>query len=278
MVQKRVSGNDSANISEEFYSNGFQTIDGNTATNYFYTFDHLGSVREVVANDGTTIEGRYNYGVWGDATYMDYSGGNVSQPDFGYAGYFQSKYVPGLSFTENRLYDPGTRQWLSRDPLGMIEGPNLYAYVKNDPMDNADPSGLLSAKCKAALDNLERQFAELVTQVIKYNPATDAIGGFISPKTGQPTVPGGHGEQIDIRIRAVQRAMRRVAQDCKDDFCKPSGPQGAPAPAASPLRQPSPTPIPFVPTPSPVPMPVIPTTEITPEPVMPEPFLEPIFP
>ena len=32
--------------------------------------------------------------------------------------------------------------WLSRDPLGEYEGPNLYGYVANDPVNGFDPFGL----------------------------------------------------------------------------------------------------------------------------------------
>ena len=32
--------------------------------------------------------------------------------------------------------------WLSRDPLGEREGPNIYAYVLNSPMNLTDPLGL----------------------------------------------------------------------------------------------------------------------------------------
>jgi RHS repeat-associated protein len=148
IIQKRVGGSDSSNITEEFYTYGYQTANGggNITGNYFYTKDHLGSIREVVASDGQTVEGRYNYGPWGETNYLDYSGGNVAQPDFGYAGYFRSQYVPGLYMTENRIYDPSTGTWLSRDPLPgaeLSQGPNLYQYAHNNPIDNTDPSGLV---------------------------------------------------------------------------------------------------------------------------------------
>ena len=31
-----------------------------------------------------------------------------------------------------------------RDPLGMVDGPNVYAYVMGSPVNNIDPSGLAS--------------------------------------------------------------------------------------------------------------------------------------
>lgn len=57
------------------------------------------------------------------------------------------------------FYDPSIGRWVNRDPLGdiaspvnkiyldgdvgeMLEGPNLYAFVRNNPVDNADPFGL----------------------------------------------------------------------------------------------------------------------------------------
>jgi len=41
-----------------------------------------------------------------------------------------------------RAYDPGTGRWLSRDPLGFVDGPNLYAYVLNNPVNLVDHTGL----------------------------------------------------------------------------------------------------------------------------------------
>jgi len=41
-----------------------------------------------------------------------------------------------------REYDSSTGRWLTPDPLGFADGPNLYAYVHNNPMIYVDPYGL----------------------------------------------------------------------------------------------------------------------------------------
>ncbi|HRD56269.1 MAG TPA: RHS repeat-associated core domain-containing protein, partial [Parachlamydiaceae bacterium] len=40
---------------------------------------------------------------------------------------------------QNRDYDPFTGRWLTTDPLGFADGPNLYAYVHNNPLIYVDP-------------------------------------------------------------------------------------------------------------------------------------------
>ncbi len=41
-----------------------------------------------------------------------------------------------------RYRDIETGVWLSRDPAGFVDGPNLYAYVKQNPWSKFDPNGL----------------------------------------------------------------------------------------------------------------------------------------
>ena len=48
----------------------------------------------------------------------------------------------GLVYFGRRYYDPTIGKWLTQDPLGVKEGPNLYAYVLNCPMTNFDEYGL----------------------------------------------------------------------------------------------------------------------------------------
>ena len=43
---------------------------------------------------------------------------------------------------EARFYDPSIGRFLTPNPAGTIDSPNLYAYVLNDPINLTDPSGL----------------------------------------------------------------------------------------------------------------------------------------
>jgi RHS repeat-associated protein len=49
----------------------------------------------------------------------------------------------GLHYNHHRYYDPLIGRYLSPDPLGLLAGPNPYAYAGNDPMNFIDPTGLL---------------------------------------------------------------------------------------------------------------------------------------
>ena len=87
---------------------------------YYYTRDHIGSIREMV-NGGGTIEARYSYDPYGRATKVSGSLDSTCQ----YTGDY---YHPATSFfnlTLHRAYDPNTGRWLSRDPSGENRGLNL---------------------------------------------------------------------------------------------------------------------------------------------------------
>ena len=48
----------------------------------------------------------------------------------------------GLTYFRARWYNPETGRWLSKDPIGISGGLNLYAFVGNNPVNFTDPSGL----------------------------------------------------------------------------------------------------------------------------------------
>ena len=53
----------------------------------------------------------------------------------------------GLMYFGQRFYDPHTATWLTQDPLGYSAGPNLYAYVRNNPLTRFDAFGLFDFGC-----------------------------------------------------------------------------------------------------------------------------------
>jgi RHS repeat-associated protein len=60
-----------------------------------------------------------------------------------YAGYVYDE-PSGLYYLSQRYYDPGTCQFISRDPVGADGEESAYQYCGGDPIGNTDPSGAFS--------------------------------------------------------------------------------------------------------------------------------------
>ena len=72
---------------------------------------------------------RYGYaGAWGHEGGPSLWGSASSDPGFLHVG--------------ARWYDPAMGRFLQRDPIGIVGGLNIYAYVGNSPLMWIDPSGL----------------------------------------------------------------------------------------------------------------------------------------
>lgn len=127
---------DSTNVRRKgFYSDG-QLIGSNR---YYYSTDQLGSIREMTDAVGV-VRARYDYDPFGKAVKIS---GDL-ESDFGFTGFHRHQHS-GLNLTLYRAYHEDTGRWLSRDPLGEADGPNLYAYVSNNPVNSVDYLGLQQA-------------------------------------------------------------------------------------------------------------------------------------
>lgn len=124
-------------VLRNYFKEGFEE----GTSDYFYTKDHLGSVREVVGSGGTTIASRRLYDPWGKSTET----GSGAMADFGFTGHYFDRPT-GESLTWYRGYDPNLGRWLSQDPIGLEGGENLYGYVNNDPINQTDPTGEVTQK------------------------------------------------------------------------------------------------------------------------------------
>jgi RHS repeat-associated protein len=129
----------SGGLTKRFFPQGVKIESGIAAGNYFYTKDHLRSIRELVDSSGT-VRARYQYDPFGSRVQLL---GNVDA-DFGFTGHFYHS-LSGLTLAKYRGYDSRLGRWLSRDPLQNAEwliGANLYAYVNNSPIGQRDTLGL----------------------------------------------------------------------------------------------------------------------------------------
>ena len=121
-------------VTKRFFPQGEQQ----SGTNYYYTFDHQKSVRELCDSSGN-IKTQYSYDPYGRTTTNHLSGSLDATKQ--YDGYYIHP-ASGLALTRYRAYDVNTGRWLGRDPLAEDVGPNLYEYADDDPTDETDPLGL----------------------------------------------------------------------------------------------------------------------------------------
>ncbi|GJC89485.1 tRNA nuclease WapA [Colletotrichum liriopes] len=86
------------------------------------------------------------YSPFGSTTYMA-MGLKIRAPSrYRYAAYRRDSGTE-LYYCRARFYAPWICRWISADPLGSVDGPNLYAYCQDDPVNNRDPTGT----CKKAI-------------------------------------------------------------------------------------------------------------------------------
>ena len=112
---------------------------GQSAVEYFYVTDRLGSVRQVIDNTGAVVA-NYTYTPFGQMLEESGSFDN----SFLFTGqWFDSEF--GQYYLRARMYDPVLMRFPARDPVkGKPEQPltwHMYLYCLNNPTNLMDPSG-----------------------------------------------------------------------------------------------------------------------------------------
>jgi RHS repeat-associated protein len=77
-------------------------------------------------------------GSWGSRSGTLYASRHLHQ------GGWYDTYTATFQF-RNRVYSPTLGRWMQQDPMGYVDGMNLYAYVRSCPIGLRDPSGLVPA-------------------------------------------------------------------------------------------------------------------------------------
>jgi RHS repeat-associated protein len=103
---------------------------------YSIITDHLGTPTEAFDEEGDKVWSR-ELGIYGQ-TRNEFGAENFIS--FTYLGQYQDVET-GLSYNRHRYYDPNSGVYISQDPIRLIGGMNIYAYVK-DTNSWVDPLGL----------------------------------------------------------------------------------------------------------------------------------------
>ncbi len=111
----------------------------------YYLTDANMNVTTLVNPSGTVVE-RYRYDAYGRAAVLEPNhaadGDGISDYDNAilYAGY-RYDAATGLYHVRFRVYHPTLGRWCQREPLGYVDGLNLYTYVRSFPTRAIDPTG-----------------------------------------------------------------------------------------------------------------------------------------
>jgi RHS repeat-associated protein len=202
---------------------------GTTTTDLYPLYDGTGHVIGL----STKIEGvdtlvaEYAYGPFGER--IKATGPMAQSNPFRYATkYFDTEtgfYDFGL-----RYYDPGTGQWLNREPLGEDESLNLYAYCHNDPVNNVDVRGMAQHAIGGTLQNgvplmiyqdwagtglgfAWNAFAGNKRKTWKQSPTSEQLAVNFYQENGQwhlRSESGRHNAAVDLALPAIAAKMEEI--------------------------------------------------------------------
>jgi RHS repeat-associated protein len=96
--------------------------------------DHLGSSNMVVDSGGTPVN-REEFTPYGETSF-----GSFVRKRYRYTGKERDEET-GFTYHGARYYAPWLGRWVSCDPLGLIDGSNLYLYARSNPINYVDLYG-----------------------------------------------------------------------------------------------------------------------------------------
>lgn len=119
---------------------------------YVPLYDLESNIVSLVDLERCQVVETYVYSVYGEEKIINEADEIVSDSSVGNPWRYRGKRVDkecGLIYFGYRYYDAEVGRWISPDPAGFIDGPNLYAYAHNNPLTYIDYFGLNSSISEA---------------------------------------------------------------------------------------------------------------------------------
>jgi insecticidal toxin complex protein TccC len=166
--------------------------------------DHLGSCTLELDGEGVLISLEFYYPFGGTCWWAARSVLEASYKTVRYSG--KEMDVSGLYYYGARYYAPWLQRWISADPLGDVDGLNLYTMVANNPVLYIDKTGGKKAifevaknivgwldKAKTAADqlhNLTTEFDGLIPEGADIDEIRQSMtfGKFIKSRHGVKSI------------------------------------------------------------------------------------------
>ncbi|MDP1609355.1 MAG: RHS repeat-associated core domain-containing protein [Chlamydiales bacterium] len=114
---------------------------------YVPLYDIQGNVSCLVDPERREIVESYRYSAFGEEEMFNQRGKKIADSAIGNPWRYKLKRIDqetGLIYFGKRYYDPKTGRWISPDPLGSLDDPNLYRFCRNNPLTFVDYFGLAS--------------------------------------------------------------------------------------------------------------------------------------
>ena len=158
---------------------------------YYPLTDVQGTVWGYVDSQNTIVA-RFEYDAWGNILSATSSVPALATNRYRFQGREWSA-ATGLINFRARWYDPVTGRWLSKDPIGLNGGLNLYAFCGNDPICNIDSYGTdtyVPDSCKHGGPHVDR-YNKGGQNIGRYTPEGDPIPhkGKFPPKIPKSDIP-----------------------------------------------------------------------------------------
>ncbi|WP_243901653.1 RHS repeat-associated core domain-containing protein [Acinetobacter bereziniae] len=160
---------------------------------WFYHCDHLGTPLEMTDHSGAIIW-KAQYKAWGElvsakqrfARAQDESYARSGKSEKAKSSFFENSEIisnnirfqgqyfdeeTGLHYNRYRYYSPYVGRFVSKDPIGLLGGSNIYQYAPN-PIEWIDPYGLQATKntCKVSFGHkITRYVSKAEALAIKAN-------------------------------------------------------------------------------------------------------------
>ena len=159
-------------------------------TYYHYASDEMGSITHVTDSENEEILNHYEYDAWGNLTVCE----EKVQNRFRFNGQ-QYDPISQQYYLRARYYNPVIGRFTQEDSYN-VDGLNLYAYCRNNPVSYVDPSGNI---CEKRANEIMERLGDQNKKVT--NNEKRKLASYIRNKLD-------HGEKLNKEEKAAVKQLK----------------------------------------------------------------------